>query len=126
MLAESYVAADSAVMSEEIFGPILPILTVKDVDEAVRFVNRRPKPLALYLFSSDKHIVEKVLTETSSGGVCVNDDVMHMPVPQLPFGGVGASGMGSYHGRRSFECFTHAKGILAKGTWPDFVIRYPP
>lgn len=122
----SGVLPDSPIMQEEIFGPILPILTIANVDEAIRFVNRRPKPLALYLFSGDKRSVEKVLSETSSGGVCINDVVMHMPVPELPFGGVGASGMGSYHGHRSFECFTHAKGILSKGTWSDFAIRYPP
>ncbi|HYX37760.1 MAG TPA: aldehyde dehydrogenase family protein [Oligoflexus sp.] len=122
----SHVSPESPIMQEEIFGPLLPILPIANVEEAIQFVNLRPKPLALYIFSGDKPAVEKVLAETSSGGVCINDVVMHMPVPELPFGGVGASGMGSYHGRRSFESFTHAKGILIKGRWPDFAIRYPP
>ncbi len=116
----------AAVMQEEIFGPILPILKVKDADEAIAFINQRPKPLALYAFTGDKKLADKVIDSTSAGGVCINDVVMHMPVPELPFGGVGNSGMGSYHGRRSFECFTHAKGILSKTMWPDFALRYPP
>lgn len=122
----SGVSLQSPIMQEEIFGPILPIITISDLDEGIRYINKNPKPLALYIFSSEKSVVEKVLRETSAGGVCVNDVVMHMPVPELPFGGVGASGMGNYHGRRSFESFTHAKGILSKSTWPDFAIRYPP
>ncbi|RYZ89209.1 MAG: aldehyde dehydrogenase family protein [Proteobacteria bacterium] len=122
----SRVSPESTIMQEEIFGPILPILTIADADEAICFVKKRPKPLALYLFTQSQSAIEKVVTETSSGGVCINDVVMHMPVAGLPFGGVGASGMGNYHGRRSFETFTHSKGILSKGTWPDFSIRYPP
>ncbi len=122
----SGVSLQSPIMQEEIFGPILPIITISNLDEGIRYINKNPKPLALYIFSSEKSVVEKVLRETSAGGVCVNDVVMHMPVPELPFGGVGASGMGNYHGRRSFESFTHAKGILSKSTWPDFAIRYPP
>ena len=90
------------------------------------FVNGRPKPLALYLFTRDAAARERVLDETSSGGVCINDVVMHMPSPYLPFGGVGASGMGNYHGRRSFDTFTHAKGVMKKSTWPDIPVRYAP
>ncbi len=113
-------------MLEEIFGPILPILSVDSVEAAIEFINQRPKPLALYLFTSKKQHIEKVVEGTSSGGVCINDVVMHMTVPELPFGGVGASGMGHYHGKGSFDCFTHAKGILSKTMWPDVPIRYAP
>jgi aldehyde dehydrogenase (NAD+) len=120
------VPATAAIMQEEIFGPILPVLTISDIDQAIDFINARPKPLALYLFSKSSRVREQVLEETSSGGVCVNDVVMHMPSPSLPFGGVGASGMGHYHGKRSFETFTHAKGVMTKATWLDVPIRYAP
>ncbi|MCA9600701.1 MAG: aldehyde dehydrogenase family protein, partial [Myxococcales bacterium] len=92
------VAPDATVMKAEIFGPILPVLKVRNMDEAIRFVNARPKPLALYVFTKDGGVAERVLAETSSGGVCVNEVVSHFTVPDLPFGGVGASGMGAYHG----------------------------
>jgi aldehyde dehydrogenase (NAD+) len=114
------------VMLEEIFGPILPVIQVPDLDHAIDFINARAKPLALYLFSKSSTVKERVLSETSSGGVCINDVVMHMPSPYIPFGGVGPSGMGHYHGKRSFDTFTHAKGIMKKTTWPDFPIRYAP
>jgi aldehyde dehydrogenase (NAD+) len=117
---------DAPAMAQEIFGPILPVLTVSSLDEAIAFVNQRPKPLALYLFSDDSVERERVLIETSSGGVCINDVVMHMPSHFLPFGGVGPSGMGHYHGKRSFDTFTHQKGVMAKSTWPDIPIRYAP
>jgi aldehyde dehydrogenase (NAD+) len=116
----------SPIMQDEIFGPILPILEVDGLDEMISIVNARPKPLALYLFSSSRERQALVLARTSSGGVCVNDVVMHMPVPELPFGGVGASGMGHYHGEYSFKAFTHAKGVLRKSTWIDIPIRYAP
>jgi aldehyde dehydrogenase (NAD+) len=120
------VVGDEALMKEEIFGPILPIIPIENLEAGIQFINQRPKPLALYLFTSTEAHRKKVIEMTSSGGVCLNDVVMHMPVPGLPFGGVGASGMGHYHGRRSFDAFTHFKGVLAKTTWPDIPVRYAP
>jgi aldehyde dehydrogenase (NAD+) len=120
------VAPTSAAMQEEIFGPILPVLPIPSLEVAIDFINARPKPLALYLFTKSSEAKEKIIEETSSGGVCINDVVMHMPSPSLPFGGVGASGMGHYHGKRSFDTFTHQKGVMSKSTWPDIAIRYAP
>jgi len=117
---------NSLVMQEEIFGPILPIIEVGEIEKMISLVNGKPKPLSLYLFTRDRSHQELVLQGTSSGGVSVNDVVMHMPVPGLPFGGVGASGMGHYHGEFSFKTFSHAKGILRKSTWMDIPIRYAP
>jgi aldehyde dehydrogenase (NAD+) len=120
------VPADSKVMSEEIFGPILPVLKVDDMDAAIRFINARPKPLALYLFSSSDQTYEAVVSRTSSGGFVHNHTVMHFAVPSLPFGGVGESGMGAYHGRHSFETFSHRKAVLKKPTAMDLSLQYPP
>ncbi|MFO0691979.1 MAG: aldehyde dehydrogenase family protein [Polyangiales bacterium] len=120
------VAADSPVMQDEIFGPILPVLKVKGHEEAIRFVNARPKPLALYCFTGDGSVSDAFLERTSSGGVCVNHVVLHFMVPDLPFGGVGESGMGAYHGRRTFEVFTHHKAVLHKPTFLEPTITYPP
>jgi aldehyde dehydrogenase (NAD+) len=120
------VPADAAVMSEEIFGPILPVLRVQSIDEAVAFVNARPKPLALYLFTRDGEVRRRVLERTSSGGALVNHISLHVGVPSLPFGGVGASGMGAYHGKASFETFSHRKSVLVKPTWLDPRLIYPP
>jgi aldehyde dehydrogenase (NAD+) len=120
------VPANAPVMTDEIFGPILPVLGVSDMEQAIAFVNSRPKPLALYLFSSDPLIQESVLERTSSGGVTVNHALLHLTVPSLPFGGVGPSGMGAYHGRASFETFSHKKSVLVKPTWLDPSIFYPP
>lgn len=117
---------DSAVMADEIFGPILPVLTVSSVDEALRFVNDRPKPLGLYLFTGSKAVKERVLAGTSSGGVVVNHLAMHCLVPQLPFGGVGNSGMGAYHGEWGFHAFSHRKAVLDKPAKPDPSLMYPP
>ena len=114
------------VMADEIFGPILPVLPVKDMEQAIAFVNERPKPLALYLFSSDPLVQESVLERTSSGGVTINHALLHLTVPSLPFGGVGASGMGAYHGRATFETFSHKKSVLVKPTWFDPSFFYPP
>jgi aldehyde dehydrogenase (NAD+) len=114
------------VMEQEIFGPILPIIEMADVDEMIEFITSRPHPLALYVFTKDKEAQEKILKQTRSGGVCINDVIMQMPVPELPFGGVGASGMGHYHGEYSFKTFTHAKGVLRKATWIDIPVRYAP
>ena len=113
-------------MQEEIFGPILPILPFDTLEEAMDFVSRRPKPLALYLFSRDKGVQKKVLTRLSFGGGCLNDTIVHLTSPHLPFGGVGASGMGAYHGKASFDTFTHVKSILIRGSRPDLDLRYHP
>lgn len=120
------VKPDAEVMSDEIFGPILPVLTVDDVDEAIRFVNDRAKPLALYAFSDSDETLEQVVANTSAGGVCLNHAVLHLAVPDLPFGGVGESGMGAYHGKAGFDTFSHRKAILTKPTRPDPSLMYPP
>jgi aldehyde dehydrogenase (NAD+) len=120
------VSWDDLVMEDEIFGPILPVLTYDDLDEAVEAINERTKPLALYIFSSRTRRQEKILKETTSGGVCVNDTISHIVNPKLPFGGVGNSGQGAYHGRHSFEVFSHKKSISKRGTWFDLPLRYAP
>ncbi len=120
------VPADAPVMADEIFGPILPVLRVGSVDEAIRFVNARPKPLALYVFTRDAKVSEEVLERTSSGGACVNATIWHLANPNLPFGGVGPSGMGAYHGRDSFETFSHRKSVVTKSTRIDPKLAYPP
>ena len=132
-VADQYVAPtiitdvtfESRVMQEEIFGPILPLFTFTHLDEVVSFINKRPKPLALYYFG-DKKTAEKVINETSSGGVCINDVLIQVANHHLPFGGVGNSGMGAYHGHKSFETFSHNKSILKAVTQLDFVFRYVP
>jgi len=120
------VAPDAPVMQEEIFGPILPVLRVPSVDAAVDFVNARPKPLALYVFSKDERVQQDVIARTSSGGACVNATIWHIANPALPFGGVGPSGMGAYHGRESFETFSHRKSVVVKSTRVDPKLAYPP
>ncbi len=120
------VAVDSPVMADEIFGPILPVLPVDSVDAAIAFINARPKPLALYVFSGDGATQQAILSRTSSGGAVINHVVMHLAVPGLPFGGVGESGMGAYHGKHSFDVFTHHKAVLKKPTFVDPPIMYPP
>jgi aldehyde dehydrogenase (NAD+) len=117
---------DSPLMTEEIFGPILPVLTVSGLDEAIAYVNDRPKPLALYLFTGTSGDRERVLAETSSGGVVVNHIAMHCLVPQLPFGGVGNSGMGAYHGEWGFQALSHRRAVLSKPAKPDPSLLYPP
>lgn len=117
---------DSPIMAEEIFGPILPVLEYSDLNVAIAEINARPKPLALYFFSKDKQKQEQVLQETSSGGVSINDTIMHSTVDTLPFGGVGDSGIGGYHGKASFDTFSHYKSVLKKGFWLDQNWRYPP
>lgn len=103
------VSSDDKIMQEEIFGPILPIVNIKNVDEAIKFINARDKPLTLYIFSNERQTINRFLNETSSGSVCANDAVMHLTVDTLPFGGVGASGFGAYHGKYSFDTFSHPK-----------------
>jgi aldehyde dehydrogenase (NAD+) len=114
------------IMQEEIFGPVLPVIAVDDVDAAIDFVTGRDKPLALYVFAESDAVVDRVVHHTAAGGVCVNHTVFHLAVPGLPFGGVGDSGMGAYHGRATFETFTHAKSVLTKPTALDPSIVYPP
>ncbi|WP_240336985.1 aldehyde dehydrogenase [Rufibacter psychrotolerans] len=117
---------EQPLMQEEIFGPLLPVLTFKTLPEAIAQVNARPKPLALYFFSKDKRAKDMVLTQTSSGGACINDTVSHLANPYLPFGGVGTSGHGNYHGKASFDAFSHHKSVLKKPSKPDLPLRYPP
>ena len=113
-------------MAEEIFGPLLPVLELNDFDTALAEIRQGPKPLALYLFGGTAREQQQTLETTSSGGVCFNDVVMQAGVPELPFGGVGASGMGNYHGRSGFETFSHAKSVLRRPFRFDFKLRYPP
>ncbi|MFF3922702.1 aldehyde dehydrogenase [Paenibacillus lactis] len=116
---------DMPVMEEEIFGPICPILTYDDMNEAIRAIQSRPKPLAFYLFTENEDLQEHVLSSVSFGGGCVNDTLMHLATPYLPFGGVGESGMGSYHGQYSFYTFSHMKSVLKQTNRFDFKFRYP-
>lgn len=120
------VSPDDPVMQEEIFGPVMPVLTVKDMNEAFEFVNSRPSPLALYLFTSNKETENKFLNACKFGGGCVNDTIVHLATSQLAFGGIGDSGIGSYHGKKGFETFSHEKSILKKYTWLDLPMRYQP
>lgn len=117
---------NSPIMQEEIFGSILPILEYNQLEEAIKFINQRPKPLALYIFSNDQSFQEKILNSTSSGGVCINDTIFQVGVPELPFGGVGNSGIGAYHGKTSFDLFSHQKSILKRSFLFEFNWRYPP
>ncbi|XP_044142126.1 aldehyde dehydrogenase family 3 member A2 isoform X1 [Bufo gargarizans] len=122
------VKPEAKIMQEEIFGPLLPIINVNDVDEAIQFINRGEKPLALYAFSNNKKIIKKIISQTSSGGVTGNDVLMHFSVNELPFGGVGHSGMGAYHGKHTFDTFSHKRSILIKSLSMEGVnkLRYPP
>lgn len=117
---------DCPIMKEEIFGPILPILTFEKIEELIEKVNAQPKPLALYLFTNQKQVSKKVLKEIPFGGGCINDTIMHLATPFLPFGGVGNSGMGAYHGKTSFDAFSHQKSVLMKSRHLDLAFRYPP
>lgn len=120
------VTGEDAVMQEEIFGPLLPVITFGEMGEAFDFVLKREKPLAAYLFSGDRKTQEQFLNRLSFGGGCINDTIMHLATSRMGFGGVGGSGMGSYHGRRSFETFSHEKNILKKYNWIDMPLRYQP
>lgn len=120
------VAADSPIMQQEVFGPILPVLEIDSVEAVIDWVNRHPQPLGLYIFSEDLKVAERILEETASGDAAVNDCTIHPMVPELPFGGVGASGMGKYHGRWGFEAFSNARGVLYHNTMIDPGVRYPP
>jgi len=117
---------ESKVMGEEIFGPVLPLIAYKSLDETITLLKGKPKPLALYLFTSDKAVEKKVMRSLSFGGGCVNDTIIHLATSKMGFGGVGGSGMGSYHGKWSFDTFSHFKGIVDKKTWLDLPMRYRP
>lgn len=120
------VSPEDPLMQEEIFGPILPVLEYSDLKEAIALINNRPKPLALYFFSQDKNKQEQILRDTSSGGVCLNDTVMQVSMIELPFGGVGDSGLGAYHGKASFDTFSHQKSVLRKNFFFELNWRYAP
>ena len=120
------VTAADAAMGEEIFGPVLPVLTYRTLDEAVAFVESRPRPLALYLFTRSRENKKLVLARCRFGGGCVNDTVVHLTNEHLPFGGVGESGMGAYHGRRGFEEFSHLRGVMDRALRPDLPVKYRP
>ena len=115
-----------AVMGEEIFGPVLPVLTFESMDEVIQTVNSYDSPLALYLFSSNKKILRRITAECRFGGGCVNDVIIHLATAHMGFGGVGESGMGSYHGKAGFDTFSHYKSIVDKKTWIDLPMRYQP
>ncbi len=120
------VTEDDRIMGEEIFGPVLPIITCGGEDDVIAFVRERPCPLALYVFSSDKKRIRRYTSELGFGGGCINDTVVHLATPHLPFGGFGASGLGEYHGKAGFETFSHYKSIVDKKTFIDLPMRYQP
>ncbi|KAF9905219.1 Aldehyde dehydrogenase [Linnemannia zychae] len=124
------VERDDKLMDEEIFGPLLPLIRVTDIDDAIEYINSKDEPLALYIFSTNKKLINKVLDSTRSGGVLVNDTLMHVSEGSLPFGGIGPSGMGAYHGRHSFDAFTHVRSTMMKGLNPviesAMAMRYAP
>jgi len=120
------IETDSTVMQEEIFGPVLPIVRALNLEEAIAFIRSGDKPLAAYVFTNDKGAEKKFLEQVSCGSACINDVMMFMAVHELPFGGVGPSGMGAYSGRRGFETFSHMKAVMKRGWWPDLDVRYAP
>jgi aldehyde dehydrogenase (NAD+) len=120
------VKLDSALMQEEIFGPLLPIISVKSTDEAIAFITERDHPLALYVFAENTAVVDTVLDRTTAGGVTVNGTLLHLTSPNLPFGGIGESGMGGYHGKSGVRIFQHLKPVLKRGTRIDPKMTYPP
>ncbi len=117
---------EKPVMQQEIFGPVLPVITFKELDEAIRLVNSRPRPLALYVFSNHKNFQDKIIAGIPAGGVTVNDTLMHIANNKLPFGGIGNSGIGKYHGFESFKTFSNIKPVVYRGRWLDVPIRYAP
>jgi acyl-CoA reductase-like NAD-dependent aldehyde dehydrogenase len=120
------VTLDSPLMKEELFGPILPILTYKTIEDIFNIVNENPTPLALYLFTKNKVMEKKIISTIQFGGGCINDTIIHIATTKMPFGGVGTSGMGSYHGKQGFDTFSHFKSIMKKGYLFDLIIRYQP
>ena len=119
------VEPDFLIMQDEIFGPILPVMTFEHIDEAINYINTNEKPLAFYYFGKNKKAKE-VLSKTTSGGACINDILLHIGNHNMPFGGVGNSGMGSYHGHDSFLAFSHKRAILTSPTWFDLSLKYVP
>lgn len=117
---------DDPIMQEEIFGPILPIIVYEDLSKVVHLINNRPKPLALYLFTKSREVEKKIIREVSYGGGCINDTIVHLATSYMGFGGVGESGMGSYHGKASIDTFSHSKSVLKKSNFIDIPVRYPP
>ena len=120
------VSWNDAVMQEEIFGPIMPIITFEHRDEIYPMLKNRPKPLAFYIFTEDKVFADELIRKLPFGGGCVNDVIIHLATSEMPFGGVGESGMGSYHGKEGFKAFSHTKSIVDKKTWLDLPMRYQP
>lgn len=120
------VTFEDAIMQEEIFGPVLPIVTVDSMDEAISIVNGRQKPLALYVFGQEKKVTKRVMARCTFGGGCINDTIIHLATSNMGFGGVGESGMGAYHGKAGFDTFSHKKSIVDKKTWLDLPMRYQP
>lgn len=120
------IAESSPLLQDEIFGPILPVLPFDRLEEVLSDLRKRPAPLALYVFSRGRATQEAILARVPSGGVCINDTLVHMLNPRLPFGGVGKSGMGAYHGKTGFDTFSHARSVMRRGTWWDPRFRYPP
>jgi acyl-CoA reductase-like NAD-dependent aldehyde dehydrogenase len=120
------VSWESAAMQEEIFGPILPVLDFDDLEAALGVLETRPKPLALYFFSEKRDRQDEVLRRPSSGGACINDTFAQLINLRLPFGGVGDSGMGAYHGQAGFDTFSHRKSVVKRSTWADPGLQYPP
>jgi aldehyde dehydrogenase (NAD+) len=120
------VPTDAMIMQDEIFGPLLPIFTVEKIEDSFEFIKSRPKPLAAYCFTDDNKLKKAFVENVSAGGVLVNDTILHITIPGLPFGGVGESGMGSYHYKFSFDTFSHKKAILYRSFASDSSLRYPP
>ena len=116
----------AAAMQEEIFGPILPVVVFDEIEGAIAFINERPKPLALYLFSTDRKEQRAVEAQTSSGGLCFNETISQYAISKLPFGGVGQSGLGKAHGKAGFDTFSHYKTVVGRPNWLDLPLRYPP
>jgi aldehyde dehydrogenase (NAD+) len=113
-------------MREEIFGPLLPVISFDSENDVIETINHHLKPLSLYIFSNNKKFQQRILQEVSYGGASVNDTIEHLGNSYLPFGGIGTSGIGAYHGKFSFDTFTHYKGVMKKGTWIDLPFRYKP
>jgi acyl-CoA reductase-like NAD-dependent aldehyde dehydrogenase len=120
------VSLNDKVMQEEIFGPVLPIIEYDNLDDAIAYIKQFEKPLALYVYSENSNVQNKIMNEVPFGGGCINESVMHVGQGHLPFGGVGESGLGAYHGKSSFETFSHYKSVLKKSTLTDLPIKYPP
>jgi aldehyde dehydrogenase (NAD+) len=120
------ISPDASIMHEEIFGPILPVITFNTREEAIKIIDANPTPLAFYLFTEDAELKKQWITNTSFGGGCINNAAWHFANPNIPFGGVGKSGTGAYHGRNSFDIFSRRKGVMETPTWIDPSIKYPP